>query len=109
MTPFEEKEIQTYQTVYTLGDVRISHIKYIRGKEGFYQVWRGEQLGYRYKVLEVIGEGTFGLVVKCLDMKECRQVAVKICVSYAGDENASNEISMFKKIKIRGGGCAGLV
>ena len=72
-------------------------------------MWRGEQLGYRYKVLEVIGEGTFGLVVKCLDMKECRQVAVKICVSYAGDENASNEISMFKKIKIRDGGCAGLV
>ena len=78
-------------------------------KDGFYKVKVGEQLGYRYKVLSIIGTGTFGTVVKCIDAKERKEVAVKICTNLSGDENASNEIKMFKKIKIRGGESTGLV
>eukprot|EP01112_Ceratiomyxa_fruticulosa_P008031 TRINITY_DN2082_c0_g1_i1.p1 TRINITY_DN2082_c0_g1~~TRINITY_DN2082_c0_g1_i1.p1 ORF type:complete len:471 (+),score=64.07 TRINITY_DN2082_c0_g1_i1:256-1668(+) len=38
----------------------------------------GQDLTPRYKILSVVGEGTFGLVVECWDREKRRYVAVKI-------------------------------
>ncbi|KTF77389.1 hypothetical protein cypCar_00004617 [Cyprinus carpio] len=37
-----------------------------------------DHIGYRYEVLEVIGKGSFGQVLKCLDHKTNEMVAIKI-------------------------------
>lgn len=37
-----------------------------------------DHIGYRYEVLEVIGKGSFGQVLKCLDHKNNELVAIKM-------------------------------
>ena len=37
-----------------------------------------DHLAYRYEVLEVLGKGSFGQVVKCIDHKTGQFIAVKI-------------------------------
>lgn len=37
--------------------------------EGYYRFTKHDQINYRYEVLEVIGKGAFGNVIKCLDHK----------------------------------------
>lgn len=37
-----------------------------------------DHIAYRYKVLEMIGKGSFGQVAKCLDHKNNELVALKI-------------------------------
>ena len=46
--------------------------------EGRYIWKRHEQVGYRYELLEGLGRGAFGEVVKAFDHKVGEQVAVKI-------------------------------
>jgi len=47
-------------------------------KERHYKVQLRESLTPRYKVLSIVGEGTFGKVVECWDREEKKYVAVKI-------------------------------
>lgn len=37
-----------------------------------------DHMVYRYEILEVLGKGSFGQVVKCYDHKTDQMVAVKI-------------------------------
>ena len=37
-----------------------------------------DHIGYRFEVLEVIGKGSFGQVLKCLDYKTGEVVAIKV-------------------------------
>lgn len=37
-----------------------------------------DHIGYRFEVLEVIGKGSFGQVLKCLDHKTNELVAIKM-------------------------------
>ncbi|PRP86770.1 hypothetical protein PROFUN_02919 [Planoprotostelium fungivorum] len=46
--------------------------------ERHYRVILGESLTSRFKVMRLLGEGTFGKVVECWDRKRKRYVAVKI-------------------------------
>jgi dual specificity tyrosine-phosphorylation-regulated kinase 1 len=46
-----------------------------------YKIQVGEKLDNRYLVQEAIGKGSFGQVVKCLDVMEDAHVAVKIIKS----------------------------
>lgn len=43
----------------------------------FFQVLH-DHIGYRFEVLEVIGKGSFGQVLKCLDHKNNELVAIKM-------------------------------
>lgn len=47
-------------------------------EEGDYLVVLRDHLGYRYEVLEFLGQGSFGQAIKCLDHKTKETVAVKI-------------------------------
>jgi dual specificity tyrosine-phosphorylation-regulated kinase 2/3/4 len=46
--------------------------------EGDYQVVLHDHLGYRYEILEFLGQGSFGQAIKCLDHKTKEILAVKL-------------------------------
>lgn len=47
-------------------------------ERGDYNIVLGDHLAYRYEVIDVLGKGSFGQVVRCVDHKEGGVVAVKI-------------------------------
>lgn len=47
-------------------------------ERGDYNIVLGDHLAYRYEVVDVLGKGSFGQVVRCVDHKDGGIVAVKI-------------------------------
>lgn len=47
-------------------------------ERGDYNICLGDHLAYRYEVVDVLGKGSFGQVVRCIDHKQGTLVAVKI-------------------------------
>ncbi|XP_042608860.1 dual specificity tyrosine-phosphorylation-regulated kinase 4-like isoform X1 [Cyprinus carpio] len=86
LTEYEKEEIMDYSEIWYLG----LDTKKIEGSQGSpqnsgYDDEHGsylkvlhDHIGYRYEVLEVIGKGSFGQVLKCLDHKTNEMVAIKI-------------------------------
>jgi len=46
--------------------------------DGHYIIKENSRLGERYNLVHLLGQGTFGKVVKALDLKSRAEVAVKI-------------------------------
>jgi dual-specificity kinase len=62
----------------------------------------GESLIPRYKILKIIGEGTFGKVTQCWDREKKKYVAVKIIKSIQKYRDAATvEIEILKDIHRR--------
>ncbi|KAF3935367.1 hypothetical protein ABW20_dc0100701 [Dactylellina cionopaga] len=87
---FERGEIVDYKDVYFSGS---SDAKKIAGElnggpsvcnfgyddeRGDYNIVIGDHLVYRYEVIDILGKGSFGQVVRCIDHKTGGLVAVKI-------------------------------
>jgi dual-specificity kinase len=47
-------------------------------RDGHLRVRLGNDLTERYKILDELGEGTFGKVLECWDRKYKRRIAVKV-------------------------------
>ncbi len=47
-------------------------------ERGDYQVVGGDHFAYRYEVIDLLGKGSFGQVLRCIDYKTGRLVAVKV-------------------------------
>ena len=85
LTSFEKQEISDYRKIYFLG-LNAKKVKSDSNKDNFgyddeksnYRVVHGDHIAYRYEILEILGKGSFGLVVKCLDHKLKQWVALKI-------------------------------
>nr|XP_039274690.1 dual specificity tyrosine-phosphorylation-regulated kinase 2-like isoform X1 [Styela clava] len=86
LTTYEQNEILDYQDIWFLG-LEGKKIHGVQGasqnggyddENGSYVKVLHDHLMYRYEVLEVIGKGSFGQVVKALDHKTNSLVAVKI-------------------------------
>ncbi|KAI9244503.1 kinase-like domain-containing protein [Sporodiniella umbellata] len=84
---YEQSEIHSYSTVYFLGQHAKKHqatpdqpsLNFGYDDErGDYKSVVNDHLAYRYEILEELGRGSFGQVVKCIDHKLKTTVAVKL-------------------------------
>ncbi|XP_059510614.1 dual specificity tyrosine-phosphorylation-regulated kinase 4 [Stegostoma tigrinum] len=86
LTNYECKEILNYEEIWFLG---LNAKKFECSPEkqrnfcfddehGSYSKVLNDHIAYRYEILEVIGKGSFGQVVKCMDHKANELVAIKI-------------------------------
>ena len=104
LTKWELDEIQKYKLIYTVGfeAEKIVPNSNFRGNFGFddekgkYKVVLKDHIAYQYEICEVYGNGTFGVVVKALDLKENKYVALKIIDK---KNNIGNEIEILEFIK----------
>uniref|UniRef100_A0A6E8VUZ6 dual-specificity kinase n=1 Tax=Anopheles coluzzii TaxID=1518534 RepID=A0A6E8VUZ6_ANOCL len=86
LTDFEKQEIEKYKEIYYLGlDARKINAKPGVGansgfddENGCYQKIVHDHICYRYEILEIIGKGSFGQVIRALDHKTKQYVAIKI-------------------------------
>ncbi|CBY31212.1 unnamed protein product [Oikopleura dioica] len=86
LTSYEEEEIKDFPAVYFFGkdSKKLEGVKGLAHNHGYdddsgsYLKVLHDHLAYRYEVLEVIGKGSFGSVVKAMDHKTNSLVAVKI-------------------------------
>ncbi|XP_053108722.1 dual specificity tyrosine-phosphorylation-regulated kinase 4 isoform X7 [Hemicordylus capensis] len=85
LTPHEQREIKDYKELWFLGLGAKKIDGHIDGDNntfdddhGCYKKVVSDHLSYRYEMLSVIGKGSFGHVLKCLDHKTGEKVAVKI-------------------------------
>ncbi|XP_066488418.1 dual specificity tyrosine-phosphorylation-regulated kinase 4 [Tiliqua scincoides] len=86
LTLYEQREIKDYKELWFLGLGAKKIEGYIDDEigssydddHGSYKKVLNDHIAYRYEVLSVIGKGSFGHVVKCLDHKTGEKVAVKI-------------------------------
>ncbi|RMZ92342.1 hypothetical protein DV736_g429, partial [Chaetothyriales sp. CBS 134916] len=67
---------------------------------GDYNIVTGDHLAYRYEVVDVLGKGSFGQVVRCIDHKTGELVAVKIIRNKKRfHQQALVEVNILKKLK----------
>lgn len=85
---FERGEIIDYNDIYFCGTQNaqkvVGDLKSDRPNFGYdddrgdYTIVVGDHLAYRYEIVDVLGKGSFGQVVRCIDHKTGVLVAVKI-------------------------------
>jgi dual specificity tyrosine-phosphorylation-regulated kinase 2/3/4 len=85
---FERGEIIDFKDIYFCGTQKAKkHVGDLKSQSanfgydddrGDYQIVIGDHLAYRYEVVDVLGKGSFGQVVRCVDHKTGGLVAVKI-------------------------------
>jgi dual specificity tyrosine-phosphorylation-regulated kinase 2/3/4 len=85
---YERGEIVDYKDVYfcgtqnaakVIGDPQSDAPNFGYDDErGDYTIVPGDHLAYRYEIIDVLGKGSFGQVVRCIDHKTGVLVAVKI-------------------------------
>lgn len=87
LTTYEQGEILGYQEVYYIGigakktkpdpSAGSSNVGY-DDERGDYKVVSGDHIAYRYEILDILGRGSFGQVLKVLDHKTGDEHALKI-------------------------------
>jgi dual specificity tyrosine-phosphorylation-regulated kinase 2/3/4 len=85
---YERGEIVDYNDVYfcgtqsahkVVGDLQSDAPNFGYDDErGDYTIVAGDHLAYRYEIVDVLGKGSFGQVVRCIDHKLGKLVAIKI-------------------------------
>eukprot|EP00756_Hemistasia_phaeocysticola_P032532 Hpha_TRINITY_DN16412_c0_g1::TRINITY_DN16412_c0_g1_i1::g.158874::m.158874/K18669/DYRK2_3_4; dual specificity tyrosine-phosphorylation-regulated kinase 2/3/4 len=86
---FERAEILEYPEIYYVGPPRPElgnrsarsidpESGYFDDERGDYKVSNGDQIGYRFEVMGMLGKGSFGQVLKCRDHRRGTLCAVKM-------------------------------
>jgi dual specificity tyrosine-phosphorylation-regulated kinase 2/3/4 len=85
---YERGEIVDYKDVYFCGtQTAAKHVGDLKtdaanfgydDERGDYSIVLGDHLTYRYEIVDILGKGSFGQVVRCVDHKTGGLVAVKI-------------------------------
>ena len=85
---FERGEIIDYKDIYFCGtqdakkhigdlSTEVANFGY-DDERGDYNIVTGDHLAYRYEIVDILGKGSFGQVVRCVDHKTGGLVAIKI-------------------------------
>ncbi|XP_075928881.1 uncharacterized protein LOC142930410 [Petromyzon marinus] len=104
MTPFEHDELTRYKHIYYF-KIRQPSQSSFNDVHDFtshdYNLVQDEHLAYRYQFLSVLGAGAYGQVIRCLDHKHKREVAVKMLQheSYAKPYHSKREVQMLKALQ----------
>lgn len=86
MTDYEKQEIERYSEIWYLGldamkiDAKpgtVLNSGYDDDNGSYHKVIH-DHISYRYEILEIIGKGSFGQVIRALDHKTNQHVAIKI-------------------------------
>lgn len=85
LTSYEESEIVNHSQVYFLGlkankvqpDETLPNSGY-DDEKGYYKAALSDHIVYRFEVIQVLGKGSFGQVLRCLDHKRNTLVALKV-------------------------------
>ncbi|KAK5207945.1 serine/threonine protein kinase, CMGC, dual-specificity [Exophiala xenobiotica] len=110
LTIFERGEIVDYPDIYftgalsarkIMGDLNsVSSNFGYDDERGDYNIIEGDHLAYRYEVVDVLGKGSFGQVVRCVDHKTGILVAVKIIRNKKRfHQQALVEVNILQKLK----------
>jgi dual specificity tyrosine-phosphorylation-regulated kinase 2/3/4 len=85
---FERGEIVDFKEIYFCGtqtakkftgDLEAESANFGYDDErGDYNIVNGDHLSYRYEIVDILGKGSFGQVVRCVDHKTGGLVAIKI-------------------------------
>lgn len=87
LNDFEKGEILGFWEIYFLGKPDSEKIQgscleeFNNGyddENGDYKIKNGDHIAYRYEIIEILGSGSFGQVVKAKDHKKEETVALKI-------------------------------
>ena len=85
LTPYEQSEVLEYPEVWYVGNgVRgqrkptHNHNHGFDDERGDYAIVLNDHMAYRYEVLQTLGKGSFGQVVKCYDYQTNSLLALKI-------------------------------
>jgi dual specificity tyrosine-phosphorylation-regulated kinase 2/3/4 len=89
LTEFEKTEILEYKYIYYVGDNNVKfnkHIIYknyldnnnIFGKDERFVIRTNDHISYRYKILDSLGKGAYGDVIKVKDYKYTKIRAIKL-------------------------------
>ncbi|KAI3326083.1 hypothetical protein HD806DRAFT_433841 [Xylariaceae sp. AK1471] len=107
---YEKGEIIDYNDIYfcgtqnaskIVGDLHTSKPNFGYDDErGDYSIIMGDHLAYRYEIVDVLGKGSFGQVVRCIDHKNGTLVAVKIIRNKKRfHQQALVEVNILKKLR----------
>lgn len=78
LTSLELSEILDYPEIFYLGNSIKKHNGIYDDEKGYYKAYVGDHIAYRYEILHILGEGSFGVVINCFDHKMQVPVAIKI-------------------------------
>lgn len=118
LTLFEKKEILEYPERYFVGEIKNkinSNFQNINNNgfddaDGSYIIIIGDHIEYRYEIVKILGKGSFGTAVKCLDHKLNSFVVVKILDINPNNNSAdSNEKEIMDYIANSTQGCTNIV
>ena len=107
---FERGEIIDYKDIYFCGTQGAKKLKGDLGQSeanfgydderGDYNIIDGDHLMYRYEVVDLLGKGSFGQVVRCVDHKTGGLVAIKIIRNKKRfHQQALVEVNILQKIR----------
>lgn len=114
---FERGEIIDYKEIYFCGSKNAKkHVGDLTSQasnfgfddeRGDYNLVIGDHLAYRYEVLNILGKGSFGQVVRCIDHKTGGLVAVKIIRNKKRfHQQALVEVNILRQLKEWVSACA---
>ena len=80
LTDYEKSEMIEYSQIYFISTIPNRHKdpSTFSDSKKYYNIIVNDQIGYRYEILEFIGKGSFGQVLRCFDHKEGQIIALKI-------------------------------